>query len=237
MKMITKASICSITVGSIATLALAFSPIQPAQAAIITSLYNTGVDGSGNVLADGIVGDPHYSLVSSPIGATATRVTTSATHPFDDAIHYVGDDLLSRWITPNTIDLTGPDGDYKYQTKFNLTGFDPKTAKITGKWAADDQGFEIWLNGVKTSVVTTDGNKWGQWNDFGTISSGFIAGENTLDFIVKNATSQPGVTGLRVEMSGTANAAVPEPSDLMGSAIAFGSVVLLKRKLSKKTLG
>ena len=40
-----------------------------------------------------------------------------------------------------------------------------------------------------------------------SISSGFAAGLNTLDFVVNNAGSSPNPTGLRVEISGTANAA------------------------------
>lgn len=49
-----------------------------------------------------------------------------------------------------------------------------------------------------------------------SISSGFVAGLNNLDFVVANSGGGP--TGLRVEMNGTANllpAPVPEPSALL----------------------
>ncbi len=36
------------------------------------------------------------------------------------------------------------------------------------------------------------------------ISSGFVAGENTMDFIVNNGGSSRNPTGLRVDLSGTA---------------------------------
>ena len=233
----TKASIGSITVGSIATLALAFSPIQAAQAAIITSLYNTGVDGSGNVLANGTVGDSHYSLIS-PTGVTATRILTSANgFPITP---WVGDNTTSRWIAPNTnSEVTALPGIYTYSTTFDLTGFDVSTAKIEGLWSVDNIGAGILLNGKALGIVNNGGFEF--FTPF-TISSGFQNGINTLEFLVSNwnnSTGQNTSTGLRTELIGTADlaaTAVPEPSDIMGTAIAFGSVVLLKRKLTKKTL-
>jgi len=45
----------------------------------IPTLFNTGVDSAGTPLANGTVGDPHYTLISAPAGAvTDIRVRTSA---------------------------------------------------------------------------------------------------------------------------------------------------------------
>jgi hypothetical protein len=102
-----------------------------ARAGTITTLFNTGVDGSGAPLADGTVGDPHYSLISVPSGTTDLLVRTAAGgFPIPP---YIGDDALSAWIGPfNDSSLDGPVGSYDYETTFSLAGFDPATASITG---------------------------------------------------------------------------------------------------------
>jgi len=43
-----------------------------------------------------------------------------------------------------------------FKTTFNLTGFDPSTASLTGRWAMDQSG-SLSLNGVLEQSVT-DGN-------------------------------------------------------------------------------
>jgi hypothetical protein len=83
------------------------------------------------------------------------------------------------------------------------------------------------------SVSLRDGHAgFTGWSSF-TLSGGFIAGVNTLDFIVYNVPQDSGnPTGLRVEMSGTAdpNSQVPEPVSfvLLGTGlVAFG---MLRRR-------
>lgn len=71
---------------------------------------------------------------------------------------------------------------------------------LTGKFAADNSA-TINLNGapVGPTASTYDG-----YTAF-TISGGFVAGVNTLDFVVINGAGAPNPTGLRVDISGTAN--------------------------------
>jgi hypothetical protein len=192
--------------------------VSTVQAATI-NLFNTGVDAGGVPLADGTVGDPHYFLVTVPGGTSVTLVRTSAGgFPIPP---YLGNDSLSAWIGPNNAqDLTGPGGIYDYQTKFSLAGLVSSTASITGQWSSDNDGVAIFLNGVNTG---NPGNPYGSpgsysfehWVSF-VISSGFLTGLNTLDFIVMNgngADDQRGPTSLRVEMVGTADVgATPLPS-------------------------
>ena len=162
-------------------------------------IFNTGVNGSGVPLIDGTVGDPHYTLIAVPGGSTTNiRVRTSAGgYPVVGA--WIGDNLLSAWIGPNNdSDATGPDIYYTYRTTFNLSGFDPATASLTGQWSADNGGSDILLNGFSTGNTAGAFNSWSSF----TISSGFTAGVNTLDFIVGNG---GGSTGLRVEVTGTAS--------------------------------
>jgi hypothetical protein len=240
MKMITRSAIGILAIGGISTLALlGLSAGDRAQAATINSLYNTGVDAAKAVLSDGTIGDPHYSLVSVPTGSTREiRTRREAGGAPYDASPYVGDTTLSTWIGPNNDNqLNAPSGTYNFQTTFDLTGYQASTAQITGRWAADDNGVQILLNGVDTGVTPIGAGNFGQWSTFSINNSAlFVSGANTLNFIVVNT---PGRTALRTELVGTADlvatvAAVPEPSDVLGSAIAFGAVVLIKRKLTKK---
>src|SRR5258708_2997504 len=57
------------------------------------------------------------------------------------------------------------------------------------------------LNGVQVAVT---GSSFSAFTSF-TIGSGFLAGTNTLDFVVNNGGSSPNPTGLRVDLSGTAS--------------------------------
>ena len=182
-------------------------------------IFNTGVNGSGVPLPDGTLGDPHYTLIVVPGGSTTEiRVRTSAGgYPVVGA--WIGDDSISAWIGPNNDpSVSGPDILYTYRTTFDLSGFDPAMASLTGQWSADNWGSDILLNGLSTGNTAVGFNLWSSF----TILSGFTAGVNTLDFIVNNG---GGPTGLRVEVTGTA---VPEPATL--SLLALGGLALIRRR-------
>jgi hypothetical protein len=210
--------------------AAALAATTSAGAATITGLYNTGVNSSGAPLPDGTVGDPHYSLVSVPVGSTsATLVRTSAGgFPIPP---YLGDDSVSAWIGPNNdSQLDGPGGRYDYQITFNVVG--PSTASIFGQWSSDNAGDEIDLNGVNTF---NPGNPYGtdpaysftRWVPFSI--SGLVSGTYTLDFIVMNGnggSDTSGPTALRVEFT-------PLPSTwtmLIAGFIALGFIAYRGKK-------
>jgi PEP-CTERM motif len=189
-------------------LGLAVGRVGLVQAAPITTLFNTGVDASGVALPDGTIGDPHYSLVSVPGGTTDILVRTVP--PVYPIPPYFYGGTSSAWIGPNNSpSLDGPVGVYDYQTTFNLAGFNPSTAAISGGWSTDNIGVGIYLNGVDTGNPGTAFNQFQIGYVPFSITSGFVSGLNTLDFFVNNAA---GPTALRVEMTGAAAvAAVPEP--------------------------
>lgn len=197
----------------------------PSAAGPITTLYNTGVDASGTVLADGTIGDPHYTLIGTPGGTNVIRIITSDSgFPIPP---YIGDNTSSRWIGPNNNpDLDGPVGDYTYRTTFDLTGFNAATASISGGWSSDNNGVRVLLNGANTFTPGTDFEQFRIGFAPFAINSGFVAGLNTLDFVVYNG---GGPTALRVEMTGKAQ--VPDGgATLMMLGLAFAGLSALRRK-------
>jgi hypothetical protein len=133
-----------------------------------------------------------------------------------------GDDSSSTWIGPNNDPYTNSVvGIYDYRITFDLTGFNPATASITAQWSADNLGTEILVNGVSTGITAGGFAAWYPVS----INTGFVAGVNTLDFLVSNTLFGP--TGLRVEGAVTADpaSAIPEPASMLllgGGLVAFG---------------
>ena len=181
--------------------------------AVIPTLFNTGVDDSGNVLADGSV-DPHYTITSAPspnIPGPANVVEENG-FPFD---YWVANGTSSKWIAPhaNENDFNGgvsePPGTFTYLTTFNLQGFDPSTAAITGQYSADNTLVQVLLNGADARIPAGTSTDFFAFHSF-VIGGGFVPGVNTLEFVVSNAvqTDWPdnlhNPSGLRVEMTGTA---------------------------------
>jgi hypothetical protein len=186
-----------------------------ARADSITGLYNTGVVSPGVVAADDLV-DSHYSLASSPLfpsgHAQSVYVTDQLSFMFPG--HYwLADTTTSKWISPqpyytNSVptDLPSPPP-YTFETTFNSSGANP--LGITGRFAVDNELVDIVLN---NHTVATGGGSDMTWTPF-TISSGFVSGLNTLDFVVfndiqtGNSNNDGNPTGIQIQM-----AAVPLPA-------------------------
>ena len=143
----------------------------------------------------------------------------------------VADSGASAWITPST-DTNGVwNGTYTYTTTFDLTGIDLTTALIAGRISTDDQLTGITING-NAAAIPAALTSYSYWTNF-SVTSGFVAGINTLSFSVLNNGGGP--TGLRVEYTGNNfAAAVPEPTSyalaLAGVATAF---LVLRRRGSR----
>lgn len=189
-----------------------------AQAAPIPGLFNSGVDAAGALLLPGQV-DPHYELVLSAdpsYPGPAAVVANPIASPY-----WVDNSAVSQWIAPAMPQgypsggTPHPAGTYKYRLSFDLTGFDLATVHISGACAMDNYG-RIALNGV---LIEPSIGGYAPLTDF-TITSGFVAGINTLDFVVTNVAgggSNP--TGVRVEgLAGTGTAVVSAVDRGDGSA-------------------
>ena len=212
----TQLRIASMSLLALVLLALA---ITPSFASSITTIHSTG-EGLGS----GGVSDPNYELLaSSPTGAGPAYTLP----PYLPG--WVSPPAGTQWINPNPNAGAAPAGYYDYQTTFDLTGFNFNTAELQGSWAADNGGY-ILLNGVAaigsgTSIPCCYGFQ--TLTPF-AITGGFKPNLNTLDFMVYN---QSDVTGLLVDVSGTANP-TPEPSSLllMGTGV-LGLIGVVRRKL------
>jgi len=226
-------SICRVFGIQLLVIVLALPTVAFGQAVSIPDLYNTGVDDSGNPLAEDAV-DPHYTLVEpSNIVGDAYVTTSAGGFPVGP---WLGDNALSTWLTPAT-NANGPgNGDgspsYWYETSFDLTGLDESTALIQGKWSSDNNGLDILLNGQSTGF--TNPLQFADWSVF-TLSADaghpFVAGVNTLQFVIQNGGGEEnpdGPTGVRVEMEG--RAFVPEPTSVALAWLGLLGLLSLRRR-------
>lgn len=232
---------------ALAVIALCAAPA----ASYAGQLYNTGVDNAGNPLADGVL-DSHYTVsASSPTSDTTApslptyAVNNDGTFPQNGYWIPQTDDSASAWINPTSgAQSVDPavNGFYDYQTTFTLDpSTDLSTTAIFGEWATDNCGIDILLNGVSTGngMANCSGPSnyapFNAWTIFNPITSGFVIGDNTLDFIVENYGQESGnPTGLRVDaglVPGTTSANVPEPVtvSLFGAGLA-GAAAMRRRK-------
>lgn len=156
-----------------------------AVAAPIPSVYSTGVDDAHNALSVGSA-ETHYT-VSSGINPVVT-----------ENAFYIPNDSSAAWITGL------PDGfsTATYQTSFDLTGFNIATAVLNLGISVDNVVIDVLINGVSTGFSLPFGFPAQLELHPLTISSGFVEGINTLQFLTRN---EGGPGGIRVVASGSAD--------------------------------
>lgn len=178
----------------------------------IIGLFSTGFDATG---VRGTIGatDPHWLI--TPPGATSTvPALIESNHSA-----WAANDSSSSWISP---DATGTDsqpaGDYIYKTTFNLSGYRPSSASLSMSLYADNQVIDVLINGRSTGIAAV-----GYAAPLGpfVISSGFVSGINTLEFVVRNDGTTPNPHGFRAVVSGTASPVVANTALALGPSTYY----------------
>jgi hypothetical protein len=197
------------------------------------TLHNTGVNSSGVVLPDGSL-TSFWTLSSEPIGATEAL----GGNPFSYYnIAYYANNSVSGWVSPLATGNAGMGGFYTYQLNFDLTGYDPTTALITGLFGVDNDG-AILLNGH--TVATTGFADFATPAAF-TMNTGFVAGLNTISVRMDNG-GDP--SAFRVEFSSSSatpthtvsvtddiGSAVPEPGSGVLLTSGLAAVLLFRNRI------
>ena len=207
-----------------ASVAAAMSVAVGAHAATIAGLYNTGVDDSA-VATVGNGADTHWTLN----GGAAYTGGTNGSFPIGP---WVSDSAVSRWLTPtaNAADSFDPGatGFYSYATSFVLTAAQAAGAAFTGQYAVDNTVTDVLLNGHSLA----SGGGFSDWTSFAADASDFVAGVNTVEFVVENYQQNGGnPSGLDVQFLSSTVGEVPEPATwaLMMSGIGLMGMSLRRQ--------
>lgn len=189
----------------------------PADAAIVTDLTT---------------GSATYTLVSPSAVTGPTAPMTVAGFPV--STNYITDLGSALWIG-NASNPNGdsPVGEYYFQTTFDLTGYDPSTASITGGVRTDNALLDIFLNATSLGI-----NSGGSEVPFGdpspislSISSGFLPGLNTLTFRINNTDCNGCTNPFGLLTNAQVNAdPVPLPTAIWLLGSALGWLGILRRK-------
>lgn len=163
----------------------------------LPGIYGTGVGEDGELLEGGVE-DPHYRLVSSvDEGAPGPEAwVLNDGWPIQAGV-WMLNGPSSKWIGPQADQSVGnAEGEYVYETRFQLTGVDVSRVRLIGGWATDNSGLDILVNGQGTGITAAG---FGSLTPF-EITSGLVEGENVLQFRMANLPVTPNPTGLRVNL-------------------------------------
>jgi hypothetical protein len=192
----------------------------------IPSLRNTGLDAAGLPIAGGAL-DPSWTLAVNADSASTDVYVGNAGFPGA----WMANSATSKWVgpRPNLSDAMAS-GDYTYRTTFDMTGRDTNSVIIIGRWASDNWGTPVKVNGVNVDVPASF--NFNAWTTFTIASSNatILPGLNTLDFVVNNAGA--GATGLRLEFTRVSARTLPGIAPAIavppqGRTVAEGDTVLL----------
>ena len=182
-------------------------------------LFSTGVDSSGTPLVGGSI-DPHWVITAGP-GVTSPAPAFVLTNP----VSFYAMSPSSSWIWVNADGSGGTGSPYSFELTFSLTSSQASTAALSGMWGVDNNG-SIDFNGsaaAGTGALSLTGgteNNFDVFHSF-TITGGFVAGVNKLDFLAEDD-HNPGALNVNNLILTATSGSVPEPSSLLMAGISLG---------------
>jgi hypothetical protein len=205
-----------------------------AHAAPIRTLFNSGVLDDGSLAPAGSI-DLHYGATfhsSDPEDDTLPLISPVKVPSFFPDT-WVQNTATSRWLwavppfsDPN---YTEP-GSYHYVMQFDLTGYDPSSSVITGRWASNDLGLDMVVNGHSTGQTANPFT----FTDFVIDPKTLVSGMNVLDLPVR--VEGPNPDGIQVQFTQATANTVPEPSSMfmLGAGLAW---LIVRRFSSTRRAG
>jgi len=175
----------------------------------------TGFDqSSGDPIAEGAAEDDYRLSLGGPAGLSPPALSVLAgDQPMSD---YLSNSVSgqSRWIGLG--DGAAP-GEYSFETKVDLTGYDPQSAYLAKlRIAVDDSLVGLWVDGVAVMTETTTGADY--FRNLPDLGRGaFHAGVNTIRFVVRIDDSGDGALGLRIEGQVKARPTNGQPAGLLAN--------------------
>ena len=182
----------------------------------IPTLFSTGLGADGTLLSAGDA-DPHFVLKASAQGSPPPpAVAATAVLPLGI---WLTNNAKSGWLGPvnpgASVDALGA---YVYETTFDLTGFDPASARVTCQVVVDDTLTDVLINGVSTGLSSSGS---AALSAALVITSGFVPGLNRLEFQTANSGASPSPAGFRALLSGTAVAVLPTTTSVPLGPVAY----------------
>ena len=135
---------------------------------------------------------------------------------------------------------------FVFRQSFDLTDYDPTTAFLEFQWAADDsgQGFALrgsWVpkyrlnDGALIDGIWPSGESYG-FGPVASVTSGFVAGVNTIDFFVQGNGVTDGLSvrsiSLKADPTVPPTPSVPAPVPIFGTAAVFATSRKLRRGIA-----
>ena len=176
-----------------------------ANAVIIPGVYNTGLGVGGVALGagDGQT-DANYRITSTDEAGVV--VGSQALTYYNPA--YLQDGPLSRIVNATGTGNGNVGTTTTFATTFSLVGYDSTNATLSGQALFDNSG-EIFLNGNQVGPTITG---FGTLTPFGTNANFFVAGLNTLSFVLHNAGGPEAFQVAGLTVTAEAVPGVPEPA-------------------------
>lgn len=196
----------------------------PAQAA---SPYNTGLDASGNPIADGQLDSNWLVCYDSSINGCPNPASYSAATVVNSPLPsgWMPNTAISKWISVSANPTVGT-GVSGFSIKTTILGSDFVGGILSGRFSADDQISAIYLNGgfVNLLPVSTPNPSYGNWYSMPGIT--LASGANEIEFTIDNVLGG-NYQGFRAEFN-TTPTSVPTPALLPG--LIGMAVAALRRK-------